>query len=55
MSATSDRTMDCSGPYDLRGSKRKLVSAFDQGEGPTYDVGKEQYLLETTGKQGGNN
>ena len=33
----------------------QLSEAFDQGEGPNYDVEKEQFLLKTTGKEGGNN
>ena len=31
----------------------QLSEAFDQGESSSYSVEKEQYLLETTGKQGG--
>ena len=31
----------------------QLSEAFDQGEDSNYNVEKEQFLLETTGKQGG--
>ena len=33
----------------------QLSEAFDQGESSSYNEEIEQYLLETTGKQGGSN
>ena len=48
--ASAEEASTCMSDID-----NQLSEVFDQGESPKYDIEKEQYLLETTGKQGSSN